>query len=299
MRSLSEPRLSPRSLVRRDVSPRPATLRTVFFPSDLSAEADRAFAHARAIADRFGATLTLYHVDEFPRAWSVAEASARESSALLHLERLADGLGLVREYVVDSGGTAREALLRRVRALQPDLTVMATRGRTGVAQVLLGSVAETLVRHSPTPVLCVRPPDHGGTLPYRRLLVPTDLTPESRTAFPLAALIARAFDAELLPLHVARLPEPRVLIGVPHAVRAAVPDEQAVGAYGEREWAGLRVRPLVRLGTPWEQILRAVREEEVDLVVMATRGHDSLADRFLGTNAERVVRLAACPVLVA
>jgi nucleotide-binding universal stress UspA family protein len=55
----------------------------------------------------------------------------------------------------------------------------------------------------------------------------------------------------------------------------------------------------VHQGQAWRRIVDVARVEQADLVVMATRGHDSLADRFLGSNTDRVVRHAACPILVA
>ena len=79
-----------------------------------------------------------------------------------------------------------------MRGTTPDLVVMATHGRDGLAQLFLGSVTETVMRLGRCPVLGVREPQHGVALPFRRILVPTDLSPALRRPFALGALLARA-----------------------------------------------------------------------------------------------------------
>jgi nucleotide-binding universal stress UspA family protein len=54
----------------------------------------------------------------------------------------------------------------------------------------------------------------------------------------------------------------------------------------------------VELGSAWDRIVETARSERADLIVMSTHGHDSLADRLLGSHTERVVGHAPCPVLV-
>ena len=103
---------------------------------------------------------------------------------------------------------------------------MATHGRDGLAHLFLGSVTEMAIQHGRSPVLCVREPAHGVALPYRRILVPTDLSEASRRAFPLAAQLARAFDAEVVGVHVAGFPPGHSLAGVYEAV-AAMPSAAA------------------------------------------------------------------------
>jgi nucleotide-binding universal stress UspA family protein len=51
-------------------------------------------------------------------------------------------------------------------------------------------------------------------------------------------------------------------------------------------------------GGPWHQIVKTAEEQKTDLIVMSTQGHDSVRDGIIGSNAERVLRHAPCPVLV-
>jgi nucleotide-binding universal stress UspA family protein len=172
---------------------------------------------------------------------------------------------------------------------------MATHGRQGLSHLLLGSVAEKVVQHAHTPVLCLK---DAVAQPYRRILVPTDMTLASRIAFPLAAFLARAFEAEVTAVHVVAPPTVATLSGIPAPVSPA-PTDADVWEFCRSDFRFLPLRAEVHQGTAWQEIVRAAETTGADLVVMATRGHDSLSDRIVGTHTERVLRHAPCPVLVA
>jgi nucleotide-binding universal stress UspA family protein len=175
---------------------------------------------------------------------------------------------------------------------------MATHGREGLEHLLLGSVTERVFRHAHRPVLCVRRTEHHGTLPYRRILVPTDLSPASRLAFPMAAELARAFAAEILAVYVVAAMTVATLAGVSATQEVLRPTEASLWKFCQQDFADLAVTAQVHTGTVWDRIVQIARVEQADLIVMATRGHDSLVDRMVGSNTERVVRHAPCPVLV-
>lgn len=283
------------------------SLREILFPTDLSPESDRAFDHARFLASRFEASLTLYHAVQVPdhrfahwafahdhEIWERAETHAREL-----LERRAETLAVSHRVVVERKVSVFRALLDVIRCLQPDLTVLATHGREGLAHFLLGSVAEKVVQHAFRPVLCLREPDHGLALPYRRILVPTDFSLASRLAFPMAALFARTFGAEVVALHVVPSATLASLSGVPPLEPAPVSSEAQVWRFFQPDFPGITVTAQVETGLAWDRIVQTAKTEKADLIVMSTRGHDTLAHRLLGSNTERVVRHAPCPVLVA
>jgi nucleotide-binding universal stress UspA family protein len=277
-------------------------LREVLFATDLTPESDRTFSHARMLADRFGAHVTLFHAIRIPRSkssvvdeevWRRQENSARE-----HLALAAESLSVSPTVVVKRADSVSKSLVTLVRQARPDLIVMRTHGRAGLAHAVLGSVAERVVEAGQHPLLCVRQPDHAVALPYRRILVPTDLTLSSRRAFPMAAALARGFGAEVLALHVAPLHEARRLDRVPELVESKVPSEWVVREYLLPEFAGLPISARVEMGSPWETILSIARSENADLVVLSTHGHDSLGDRVLGSHADQILRHCHCPVLV-
>ena len=142
----------------------------ILVPTDFSATADAALDYAYVLAERFGASIELLHVldDPFVADGMAAEAYISESpvlrSAMLHdaQERLRhrasarEGIPHIETEVLFGHGARTIAEYAAERGA--DLIVMGTHGRTGFAHLLLGSVAERLVRTSPCPVLTVRHP---------------------------------------------------------------------------------------------------------------------------------------------
>jgi nucleotide-binding universal stress UspA family protein len=283
------------------------SIREILFPTDLSPESDQAFEHVRLLSDRFAASVTLYHVAEVPdhqyahwafahghEVWDHAEKVAREC-----LERRAQCLTVSHRAIVERKSSAPRGVLEVIRSLQPDLTVMATHGREGLAHALIGSVTERVVQRAFRPVLCVREPAHGEGLAYRRILLPTDLSLASRLAFPMAALFATTFGAEIIGLYVTPQTTLATLSGIPPVETQAGPTEADLWSFLRTDFQESGITAQVHQGTVWDRICHVARVEKADLIVMSTRGHDSLADRIIGSNTERVVRHAPCPVLVA
>lgn len=130
----------------------------ILVPTDFSAPSEAALAYAREIAGRFDAALHLVHVTENPflRA-AVVDRRSREEAPMRWLqERLTDAdrrRGAV-AIVKQSDETASE-ILRYAKSSNIDLIVMGTHGRMGLARVVMGSVAEAVVRAAPCPVLTV------------------------------------------------------------------------------------------------------------------------------------------------
>jgi nucleotide-binding universal stress UspA family protein len=269
------------------LGPEPARLRHILFASDLGSPSQEAFGHARFLAERFHASLTLCHLVDATRYTDphAAERIARAADeARGRLETQAAGLRIAHHTLVHEAGAPGPALAGHVREAAPDLTVMATHGRGGMAHLLLGSVTETVLRTSGRPTLCVREPRHGPPRPYRRIVVPADLTAGSRRAFPLAALLARAFDAEVLVVHAPRS-QPW-----PHA--AAVHD--AV----RPDFAGLGLAICMAHPPAEGAVLELAARERADLIVTPGDAPSGLREAVGGSPVERMVRAAPCPVLV-
>jgi nucleotide-binding universal stress UspA family protein len=288
-----------------------ADTRQILFPTDLSPESDRAFEHARFLAERLGATLTLYHAIELPRReyarWARMEErvwTELEQHARAELERRAQTLAVPHHIVMDTDVHGAPllvdvALLELIRRTEPDLVVMATHGREGRVGSFLGSVTQEVVRNAGRPVLCVRHAEQGLVLPYRNLVLPTDLSDLSRRAVPLAAVLARTCEARVVAVHVTPSPSLATLAGLPAPLPPAPPSPERVREFLGGALDGLPVD--VRVcgpGPAWSHIVKLAVHEKADLVVMSTRGHDSLGDRILGSTTERVLRHASCPVLV-
>jgi nucleotide-binding universal stress UspA family protein len=148
-------------------------LRRILVPTDFSKHSDNALRYAAAFAEKFGSELYLLHVVQdlalfVPEAVLAAAALPAAPveqfrvAARAALQRVVDGLQLpgltIHPEVAE--GVPFDAIIRLARQRDVDLIVMGTHGHTGLAHLLMGSVAEKVVRKAPCPVLTVRHPEH-------------------------------------------------------------------------------------------------------------------------------------------
>ena len=143
--------------------------RRILWPTDFSPIAKVALPYAIDLAADGGAELVLLHVLTPPAPYAVPEISGtlreqieqkNRAAAREELRKLAAGVKdpKIRTHTVLTKGVPFDQILRVAKRLRCDLIVLATHGRTGLAHVLMGSVAENVVRRAPCPVLTVRPP---------------------------------------------------------------------------------------------------------------------------------------------
>ncbi len=284
----------------------------ILCPTDFSAGADHALELAARLAAQHRAELVIVSAWELPVfaggaggfaiAPEVIERSLEDMRTMLDAAaRVATELGVARVSTRDLRGVAFRTILDLIVDDRTfDLVVMGTHGRSGIRRVLLGSVAEKVVRMSPISVLAVHPDDHLG--PIHRLLCPTDLTDPTELPLQLAAKIVDAGEAVRIELvHVVDFPH----IGERSSQHVAIARQlEAVASVKLADHAKLVVAPCpiaprTEVGDVVEQLLALVEIEPYDLVVVGSHGRTGLAYLMLGSVAEKIVRHARCPVLVA
>lgn len=249
-------------------------LRTIAHATDFS-DQDPGFLHAMVLASQTGARLVSVHAQDGRKPARALDPNARlrafgrpEIAYEVKVHTCCD----------DPADTVLDALVD----LAPDFLVESTHARKGLRRLLAGSVAEDVARNVTVPTLIcpigvpglVREP--SGAVSLARIMVPCAIGRDSQRAIDAAVALSRALgaDAELLLVHVgAGRPEPRL----PPEVRSSHHNVD-----GEVD----------------DALLRFAREQEPDLIVMATRGHDNLGDVALGSHTERLLHQAYCPMLV-
>lgn len=141
----------------------------------------------------------------------------------------------------------------------------------------------------------------------KKILVPTDFGEAADAALNYARALARNFDASVDVLHVAEDVSTRMLAGemyvaVPQTLQNDVEEaarKQLDGRLIDNDPNPLPVRPvLIVSNAPAVSIVNYAKETGTNLIVMGTHGRGPMAHLFMGSVAERVVRLAPCPVLV-
>jgi nucleotide-binding universal stress UspA family protein len=278
------------------------SLENILFATDFSRYSNEALPFVISIAQKYGSTIIVAHVHSFSpvgRLPATVEMQAVAAQAMKEARASMEGLkaplsGIPHEFIVRSGDIWDE-LSAIVEKKGIDLIVVGTHGRAGASKLLMGSVAERILRQAPCPVLTVGPNvsgEPGSIADIHAILYPTDFSTESLAAFPYAVSLAQEDQSRLYLLHV--LPEPvdESLETALHArVRALVPPEAKL-------WC--EPKAYVETGDPAQVILDLAEELAVDLIILGTK-HIS---RFAGTRshlgmatAYKIVRQAICPVL--
>jgi nucleotide-binding universal stress UspA family protein len=275
--------------------------------TDFSEVSTRALRHAVAWARRYGARLSVVHVQEPPPVWGDPSVGSYNLTALVEatwqatLEQLtayvqqqvpAD-VSVTHELLSGSPAAAIEEYAEGAGA---DLVVLGTHGRGVLSRLLLGSVAERAMRMAEQPALIVRSAGEAaaagaGEPRVTHVLCPVNYTDVARAAFESAAAVARTFEARLTAVFTV---EESSLTAqeqqrAEEMLRAWLPAESATG---------FEIQPLVRHGNAAEQVIALAHEAAVDLVVIGAQ-HRRFADAtVLGVTTVRVTRHAPCPVLV-
>jgi nucleotide-binding universal stress UspA family protein len=139
-----------------------------------------------------------------------------------------------------------------------------------------------------------------------KLLVPTDFSEDSEQAARYAVELAKRFQAEIHCIHVVDIPADLLstsdyyMTGPSEAFLDQIREESKknLEAFAEKNLEGARLRTAFLEGSPFVEIIRYARNQEIDLVVIATHGRTGLKHVLFGSVAEKVVRKAPCPVLV-
>ncbi len=287
--------------------------RKVLCPIDFSAGSQQALRTAVRLANDANAELVLAHswyvpplafAGEMPYAAGlIDDMVGEEQKALAAALHDAKELGATKvSSLFLSGRPADQICDTLTRDPAYDLVVMGTHGRTGLGRIIMGSIAEKVIRHAPCSVMAVR--GRNGTNVFRHILCPVDLSPGSRAALDAAATLAARDGLGITLLHVLELPV--AFVGEPASAGVAA-DLDREAARVLAEWAGsLRKRVTVpvttrtRVGSPAAQALTVLEAEKTfDLVIVGSHEHSALGRLVIGSVAEKIVRHSPCPVLVA
>jgi nucleotide-binding universal stress UspA family protein len=263
----------------------------ILCPIDFSATSTKALAYARALAEWYGAELEVLHV--------VAPLEAE----------LPPEAGLVAPPLVLLEGPVHEAIVHRARARQADLVVLGTHGRSGLNRLLLGSVAEKVVRSVPCPVLTVPPEARvspASPVAFRTILSAIDYSPSSRAALRYALDLARQANGRLTVLHVIQYMDPQE--PCEHVDAVARANRRRIIAQARerldreleaesRTWSEIDGVVALSADRAYREILERGRAIDADLIVMGAQSAGGVELMLYGSNTHHVVHAATCPVL--
>ena len=280
--------------------------KNILLATDFSQVSQHALLHALAMAKRYDSKLTVVHVAPpesqvpIPMEPVPVEMDWQRKRGAESLARL-EGFEALHAY-------PHEMLLRQgnpwpeIAALiderNIDLIVLGTHGRGMFGTLLLGSVAEQVLRHALCPVLTVGPDARPSLLDREQLLhvlLATDFSEGSLHAVRIALSLAEENNADITLMHVIEQLEP---LPVEYS-------KELIADYRKRLWelipddANLWCQPhvMVETGAVGETIVRTAMERQVDMIVMGAHQAGPVASHLPWTVLHLVVRQARCPVL--
>jgi len=297
-------------------------LKRILCPTDLSTGIDQALRYALALAHAYEAQLCICYrpsdgqipsvtaVQEESRPYTLVTGWDNEvfENALLRFIEPQSLNQLDWQGLLIKGEDVGDAIARTASECAADLIVMRSRRRPHRA-AFLGSTAESVCRTAPCPVLVTHADERDWVQPLTRsislqkVLVPYDFSDHSELALKYGLSFAQEYQAELHVLHVVAphtVSEPEIAWYPPtgesayhnaaRRLKNAVPSEAYL-------WC--KVTNVVSDGQPYREILNYAEKNSIDLISIGAHGAGFGMRALFGSNVDRVLRQAPCPVLVA
>lgn len=316
------------------------TLNKILVPTDFSEGAEQAYSVAQNIADTFGGTIDFIHIiptlkyvnesikrlgvpldmnkDIYPKVIDHAEEKL-QAGMKEHLKDKNRG-----KYFVKIERKPSETITRFASENGYDLIVMGAKGRDQ-SKMLRGTVTERVIRRSKVPVFSVN--TRFDTKEIKNIVMPTDTSELSISAFPLAVSLADTFGARLTLYHVIELygsisediprtPGKGEMVSIYEAMverinnylskqkledihiqRTGVMFEDEITITDGDEGRTIPLFTKIEKGVSAHYEIENYTDEEADLVIMATHGHSGFAHLILGSTAEKVAQYVKKPVI--
>ena len=292
--------------------------RHILCPIDFSDTSARALTYATAFATWYEAQLTVLHVatafDEAVEPAPIGNAGGVPYPGSRH-----DIIDKIRRSIEQAGatalnaralaqeGSATESIVNCAAALEADLLVMGTHGLGGFHRLLLGSVAEKVLRTANCPVLTVPPSAPATTLRpivFKRILCPIDFSPSALKALQYALELGRQADGCLTVLYALEYMDPEepcehmdfdIRRHRQHFIEHARERLHGQLAGEPRTWC--EIEEIVVVNRAYKEVLQRATASDMDLIVMGAQGSSGIELMLYGSNTQHVVRAATCPVL--
>lgn len=262
----------------------------ILVPLDGSGYSEEVIRYAAGLAAAHSTALTLMRI---------VDKAADEAEALDYVEPLAAAYGARGQCVVSSGDVA-DTILTEAGRVPGTLVAMTSRGRSGLMEAVLGSVAMQLVRNADAPVLVYHPSGvsrDAGKVKINTVVLPIDGSMASEAMAEQAASMARWIDAELMVVSVidpksagGSLPTGSVKAMESSYVRSRASD------YAKR--FGVRVSWETLYGDPVDALSSFISGREDMMLAMVTRGQSALKSAFLGSVTSGCLGKVGVPVLM-
>jgi len=315
-------------------------IKKILVPTDFSKDADNACVLAQNIAEMYGASVDLVHVipliqyfneslqrlgTPFDMEKDIYPKVRKESEQLLQ-NQMDDYLHENNKgrFIVNIDRKPSKNIIEEANKGEYDLIVIGAKGSHNT-EMLKGSITEKVIRHSTVPVFVATA--NASLDNIQRIMVTTDVSEISILSLPIAAQMARHFDAEIILFHVLELygtlseniprefgtsEEVTIYHRLLKEIKKLIPDifrEEVEIEIGNEPFSDYLVmkqdnnvvriplKTVIEKGVNAHYEIENYAPENADLLVMSTHGHSGLAHFFLGSTTEKVAQHVDIPTL--
>jgi len=288
-------------------------IKNILCPVDRSPNSFQAFSYAIALARWQAARLNLMEVVEaaVPTSGSrVPETSSVPQDARAALERdlrrvlTARRASDLRVEIAMRKGNVVQEILAQAKASRADLVVIGSHGRGGVQRLVLGSVAEKVLRLATCPVLTVRrgvSAARRNRSPFGTILCATDFSAAANRAVAYGSRLAKEANAKLVLMHAVDWPFGDAVTSGPVAeLRKSIESsarDQLAGLLSRCRSDGPNAEAAVTIGKASSAILKLARARSADVIVLGVSGRGAIDVAVLGSTTHQVIRTGTWPVL--
>lgn len=307
----------------------------ILVPLDGSEFAERALPHAEYFARVFNSTIVLLHVmettgainqphSEDPIAWKIKESKAKQylEQKLIQVEKRLDNNHSKVEYAIRNGNPA-ESIIIFAQEEKINLLVISTHGWGGFSRWNISSVAQKVINRIYLPVLLIRAYEEletfEGKVNYRRILMPVDSSPRSECSFSAGLRLIRKERNKLISAESTVTIEPTLFIAsVIRPPEIPIPEahseeaqklinqlmrisRDSVHSYLERiklQFSEHSETRILEHCSVSEALQRFVKDENIDLIIMAAHGHTGQCKYPYGSVAREMIEFGARPILI-
>jgi nucleotide-binding universal stress UspA family protein len=287
--------------------------------TDFSQASNRSIVFGHLLAQEFGARLYVCHIIDLSsvaiygefQVDPVGQQERIKADAQSQLQDILGSLPIQWESIINVGQPAEE-IARIVEEERIDLVISATRGRSGLKRLVLGSVTERLMRSLSCPLLVLRgkdpaPPDEAAKgITLNKILIGCDFSADSRLAVEYGLSLAQEFEAELHLVHVIAPPAYPEFIKTGATTAHGIQDHvlsdlltqklQDLVPEEARNWC--RLQTILLEGPAYRELIDYAGRHSMDMIVLGMRGYGLVKSLLLGSTTDRVIRDTPCPVLV-
>lgn len=274
---------------------------------DFSEPSQKALNYALKYAVAFGAQVHVYHALSDMEAYFGLQTVPFGTDLLKNTQDLMDkqvaqakgGAQIPLQTEVETG-PPKSLVIKKINDMKPDLVILGTHGRSGVKRFVMGSFAESLVRHSTRPLMLVR---DNAPWPVKKILLPIEFGPDAETTVRMGSEVAKSLGASLHLFHALTLPDF-------FAIAGTLPENKQTDFMNEiRNKANEELTKLIKahqttqmtsaigVGSIVEEIASEAKKTGCDLVIIPTHARHGMSHFLYGSTAEQILRYAPCPVM--